>query len=293
MARRRPATVHGVCIVDKPAGMTSHDVIGLLRRRLGERRVGHAGTLDPDATGVLVVAVGSATRLLQFATATTKTYSGEVVLGVVTDTLDSSGRVTATHQMPSVSVEEARRVAAANLVGDIEQIPPMVSAIRVEGRRLHELAREGIEVDRKPRPVTVHRLDIEPGLESGVLRIEVECSAGTYIRSIAADLGRLLGGGAHLRSLRRIASGTFTIERAAPPESCELLPVETAVESLAAVTVDGSTAARIATGQVLPVWSGAGPWAVFDEQRSLLAVYEEHRAGTAKPVVVLPSVDAG
>jgi tRNA pseudouridine55 synthase len=282
-----------VCIVDKPAGMTSHDVVGLLRRRLGERRVGHAGTLDPDATGVLVVAVGSATRLLQFATATTKTYTGEVVLGVETDTLDASGRVVATHDMPIVPVEEARRVAAANLVGDIEQVPPMVSAIRVEGRRLHELAREGIEVERRARPVTVHRLDVHGGPEPHVLRIEVECSAGTYIRSIAADLGRLLGGGAHLRSLRRIASGSFTIDRAAPPESCELLPVSTAVESVAAVTVDAATADRVATGQVLPVWEGSGPWAVFGPQGDLLAVYESHRAATAKPVVVLPVVDAG
>lgn len=293
MARRRPAAVHGVCIVDKPAGMTSHDVVGLLRRRLGERRVGHAGTLDPDATGVLVIAVGMATRLLQFATATTKTYTAEVVLGIETDTLDAAGQVTATHDMGPVAIDEVRRTVADNLLGDIEQIPPMVSAIRVDGRRLHELAREGIEVERAPRPVTVHRFTVEPGPEPHVVRIEVECSAGTYIRSLAADLGRLLGGGAHLRGLRRIASGPFSVDRAADPETCPLLPVATAVESLAAVSVDASTAARIATGQILDRWDGEGPWAVFGPDGTLLAVYEAHRAGTAKPVVVLPTAAAG
>ena len=293
MARRRPASVHGVCIVDKPAGMTSHDVIGMLRRRLGERRIGHAGTLDPDATGVLVVAVGMATRLLQFATATTKTYTGEVVLGIETDTLDAAGQVTATHEMGAIAIDDVRRVVDENLLGDIEQVPPMVSAIRVEGRRLHELAREGIEVERAARPVTIHRFAVEPGPEPHVLRIEVECSAGTYIRSLAADLGHLLGGGAHLRNLRRTASGSFTIDRAAPPDNCQLLPVATVVESLAAVTVDEATASRVATGQVLDRWDGDGPWAVFAPGAALLAVYESHRAATAKPVVVLPTAAAG
>ena len=293
MARRRPASVHGVCIVDKPAGMTSHDVVGMLRRRLGERRIGHAGTLDPDATGVLVVAVGMATRLLQFATATTKTYTGEVVLGIETDTLDAAGQVTATHEMGAIAIDDVRRVVDENLLGDIEQVPPMVSAIRVEGRRLHELAREGIEVERAPRPVTIHRFAVEPGPEPHVLRIEVECSAGTYIRSLAADLGHLLGGGAHLRNLRRTASGSFTIDRAAPPDTCPLLPVATVVESLAAVTVDEATASRVATGQVLDRWDGDGPWAVFAPGAALLAVYESHRAATAKPVVVLPTAAAG
>ena len=293
MARRRPASVHGVCIVDKPAGMTSHDVVGMLRRRLGERRIGHAGTLDPDATGVLVVAVGMATRLLQFATATTKTYTGEVVLGIETDTLDAAGQVTATHEMGAIAIDDVRRVVDENLLGDNEQVPPMVSAIRVEGRRLHELAREGIEVERAARPVTIHRFAVEPGPEPHVLRIEVECSAGTYIRSLAADLGHFLGGGAHLRNLRRTASGSFTIDRAAPPDTCQLLPVATVVESLAAVTVDEATASRVATGQVLDRWDGDGPWAVFAPGAALLAVYEPHRAATAKPVVVPPTAAAG
>src|SRR5688572_30824317 len=157
MARRRPPTVHGLAVVDKPAGVTSHDVVGMVRRRLGERRVGHAGTLDPDATGVLLVGVGNATRLLRFLTALGKTYTADVVLGIETSTLDASGDVTARHDMPDVTIERARAVVAGHLTGPIMQVPPMVSALKVDGKRLHELAREGIEVERAPRPVTIHR----------------------------------------------------------------------------------------------------------------------------------------
>jgi tRNA pseudouridine55 synthase len=304
MARRKPATTHGLAIVDKPTGVTSHDVVGMLRRRFGERQVGHAGTLDPDATGVLVVAVGMATRLLRFVEKTQKEYVGEVLLGAETNTLDAAGDVTATYDMSSVTIDQARAVAAAHLTGPIRQIPPMVSAIRVDGQRLHELARQGIEIEREPRDVVVDRFDISPTDDPLVLRIEVECSAGTYIRSLAADLGTLLGGGAHLRGLRRTRVGSFTISEAAGPDDCDLLPVATAVRSLAAVTVDAPVAALIANGRVLPAWDGAGPWAVFDESERLLAVYErfdaatrpagdapapaEHRP-TAKPAVVLPA----
>ncbi len=287
MARRRPATTHGIAVVDKPAGVTSHDVVGMLRRRFGERQVGHAGTLDPDATGVLVVAVGKATRLLRFVEKTKKGYTGEVVLGAATSTLDAGGDVTGTFDMSAVTVEDARRVVADHLVGDIEQIPPMVSAIRVDGKRLHELAREGIEVDRAPRPVTIHRFDVVDWVEPGVLGIEVECSAGTYIRTLADDLGRLLGGGAHLRNLRRTHVGDFTIAEAASPEECELLAVARAVRSLSRIVVDEDTAALVANGRVLEAWDGGGPWALFDRSDELLAVYEAFR-GQAKPAVVLP-----
>ncbi len=290
MARRRPPTVHGVAIVDKPAGVTSHDVVGMLRRRFSERRVGHAGTLDPDATGVLVVALGHATRLLKYVGDTTKRYTGEVVLGVETDTLDAAGAVVATHEMGDVDIDDARRVVSEHLLGDIEQVPPMVSAIKVDGRRLHELAREGVEVERAPRPVTIHRFDVEPGTEPGVFAIDVECSSGTYVRTLAADLGRLLGGGAHLRALRRTAVGSFSIDEAAAPDECELLPVATAVRSLPAVDVDADTAELVGHGRPLDrsAWPGAGPWAVFGPGRELLAVYEPFRGALAKPSVVLP-----
>jgi tRNA pseudouridine55 synthase len=274
-------------VVDKPAGMTSHDVVAVCRRQLGERRVGHAGTLDPDATGVLLVGVGSVTRLMRFLSGADKSYTGEVVLGVETATLDAAGLVTARHDM-AVTVDDVRRAVAAHLVGSIEQVPPMVSALKVGGRRLHELAREGVEVDRAPRPVTVHRFDVAATSDPLVYRIAVDCSAGTYIRSLAADLGRLLGGGAHLRELRRTAVGTFTEAEARPLDDLELLVPRTAVRDLEAVTVDADTAARIVHGAVLdrPA-SGGGPWAMVDGDGALLAIYERHGTATAKPAVVL------
>jgi tRNA pseudouridine55 synthase len=293
MARRRPPTTHGLCIVDKPAGVTSHDVVAMLRRRFGERQVGHGGTLDPDATGVLVVAVGMATKLLRFVEKTTKRYVGEVVLGTETTTLDAAGDVTATHAMDGVTIDDARAAVADHLVGEIEQVPPMVSAIKIQGRRLHELARAGIEVDRPARPVTIHAFEITGEPEPGVLAIDVVCSPGTYVRTLAADLGRLLGGGAHLRNLRRTAVGDFTIAEAAPPDSCQLLPVDAAVRGLAPVTADANLARLVANGRVLPrpVDHGDGPWAVFGPA-GLIAVYEAFGEDEAKPSVVLPTAAA-
>ncbi len=287
MARRRPPTVHGLAVVDKPAGVTSHDVVNQLRRRFGERRIGHAGTLDPDATGVLLVGVGTVTRLLRFLTELGKTYTGEVVLGVETSTLDAAGETTATHDMAGVTVDDARRAVATHLTGDILQVPPMVSAVRVDGRRLHELAREGIEVDRVARPVTVSNFVVEPTDDPLVLQIEVTCSSGTYVRTLAADLGRLLGGGAHLRGLRRTASGSFTVAEAAPPETCELLPPSAALRDRTQVVVDDATAAFVRHGRVLPAFAGAPPWALHDQHGRLLALYDAFRTGEAKPAVVL------
>jgi tRNA pseudouridine55 synthase len=184
---------------------------------------------------------------------------------------------------------------AARLVGGIEQIPPMVSAIKIRGQRLHELARQGIEVERPPRPVTILSFEVIGEPEPGVLAIDVQCSAGTYVRTLAADLGHLLGGGAHLRNLRRTAVGDFTIDEASPPDSCELLPVDTAVRGLAAVTADANLARLVANGRVLPRPDdqGDGPWAVFGPDGTLLAVYEPFGDHEAKPSVVLPVQPAG
>ena len=291
MARRKPATTHGLCIVDKPAGVTSHDVVGMLRKRFDERQVGHAGTLDPDATGVLVVAVGMSTKLLRFIEKTTKRYEGEVVLGTETSTLDAAGEVTATHPMGQVSVEQAQAVVDEHFTGAIEQIPPMVSAIKIGGKRLHELAREGIEVERPPRPVTIHEFRVTGQPEPGVLSIDVTCSAGTYVRTLAADLGHRLGGGAHLRNLRRTAVGEFTLDEAAGPDRCDLLSVSAAVRGLAKVPADENLAALVANGRVLPrpIEMGDGPWAVFGPDDTLIAVYEAFGDAQAKPAVVLPT----
>jgi tRNA pseudouridine55 synthase len=290
MARRRPPVVHGVAVVDKPAGVTSHDVVAQLRRRFQERRIGHAGTLDPGATGVLVVGVGMVTRLLRFITEGRKRYVGEIVVGIETDTLDADGVVTAVHEKRHGDLDEARAIIAVHLLGDIEQVPPMVSALKVGGRRLYDVAREGIEIERQPRPVRVDRFDIvRESVDDGyqVLHVEVDCGAGTYVRSLAADLGRLLGSGAHLRRLRRTAVEPFTIDEAAPPEACVLLPPLEAVRALSRVTVDAAVRDAIVVGRPQTSPAGTGPWAMVSTDGELLAVYEAAADGRAKPAVVV------
>ena len=286
-------TLTGLVVVDKEAGWTSHDVVARCRRIFGQRRVGHAGTLDPDATGVLLVGLGRATRLMRFLTALPKTYVGEVVLGTATSTLDASGEVTGTWDMDTVGLADVRSAAAA-LTGAIEQVPPMVSAVKVGGRRLHALAREGIEVDRDARPVTVHRFEVAPGLEPGVFRIEVECSSGTYIRVLAADLGAALGGGAHLRNLRRTRIGSFTVEDARVVD--ELTPAVVlspaqALRDLDQVVVTAEMQQHIARGLPLdrvPLGvTGDGPWGLVDGGHRLLAVYEATETDRIRPSVVL------
>jgi len=289
--RPNEAGPHGVVVIDKPRGWTSHDVVAKARGVLGTRKIGHSGTLDPDATGVLVLGVGRATRLLRFLTELPKSYQGEIVLGTETSTLDAAGEVTATHDMTSVVAEQVA-AAAADLTGDLLQIPPMVSAIKIDGKRLHELAREGKEIERPPRPVHVGRFDIEP-LEGEPLAYacSVDCSSGTYIRSLAADLGKALGGGAHLRLLRRTSVGGFGLDQATTIEAPVLLPIGVAVAHLNEAVVDAATAAAVGHGRVLSLddlgVSGDGPWAVFDTDNELLAVYEPHERG-GKPTVVIP-----
>jgi tRNA pseudouridine55 synthase len=283
----------GLAVIDKAAGWTSHDVVAKARGHLGTRKVGHSGTLDPDATGVLLLGVGKVTRLLKYLGYPQKHYQGVVVLGTATSTLDASGEVTGQWDMASVG-REAVEAQAAALTGEIMQIPPMVSAVQVEGKRLHELARQGIEVDRKPRKVTVHSFTVGEALAPGRFPIEVVCSSGTYIRSLAADIGTALGGGAHLRDLRRTAIGSFTVDQGVAIEALtpeHLLTPAQAMRDLASITVDGDLVAAIGHGKQLPLdalgASGLGPWAVVDEAGALLAVYEPHRTGTAKPSVVL------
>ena len=264
------------------------------RRQLGTKKVGHAGTLDPDATGVLLLGVGRATRLLKFLTALPKSYACEVVLGTETSTLDDSGAVTATHDMAGVTLDRARAATVA-LTGDILQVPPMVSAIQVGGRRLHELAREGIEVERAARPVTVHRFDVVAKVGPGVLAVEVECSSGTYVRTLAADLGTALGGGAHLRALHRTAIGPFDGAVARPLEEAALQPASTAVAWMDGVAVDEATAdlvrrgrRLVRTGQAV-TFDGDGPWAVHDGSTGdLLAVYRSAGEQAVPDVVLAP-----
>jgi tRNA pseudouridine55 synthase len=290
----------GLAVVDKPAGWTSHDVVAKLRGVLGTRKVGHAGTLDPDATGVLLVGVGTVTRLLRWLSASSKAYTCEVVLGVETATHDAAGEVVATHDMGAVTPADVAAVLD-RFRGDIDQVPPMYSAVQVGGRRLHELARAGEEVARAPRRVHVERLEVAATPDPLVYRLDVECSAGTYVRTLAADIGTALGGGAHLRALRRTRSGSFTLDDAVALDAVAVDGLRSPAEALRhldAVTVDGDVRIAVGHGKVLPgdtlgvgVGGGDGPWRVLDAAGDLLAVYERHKGDTVKPAVVLPTAN--
>jgi tRNA pseudouridine55 synthase len=262
----------------------------------GQRRVGHAGTLDPDATGLLLVGLGRFTRMLRFVQGLPKSYVGEVVLGTATSSLDASGEVTGTWDMSGVTVEDAR-AAASRFTGRIQQVPPMVSAIKVGGTRLHTLARQGVEIEREPRWVTVDRFDVSevPG-EPGVFSIEVDCSTGTYVRSLAADLGEALGGGAHLRGLRRTHVGSFGLQEAHRLD--ELAPAHVltpaqGLRDLDRLEVGSEVARRVAHG--LPVdrasagVEGTGPYAVVDRAGRLMAVYESTGSDRIVAACVLAS----
>ena len=274
--------IDGLVVVDKEPGWTSHDVVAKLRGRFRQKRIGHSGTLDPDATGVLLVGLGRVTRLLKYLTDLPKTYTGEVVLGVATSTLDASGEVTGEWDMSGVTLDAAQ-AAAATLTGPILQVPPMVSAVKVGGKRLHELARAGVEVEREARPVTVHRFDVRASDDPSVLAVEVECSSGTYIRTLAADLGTALGGGAHLRNLRRTAIGSFTVADAKLLEAVgddDVRSPSVALRDYPSVEIDADQLVLVGHGRPVPGLP-TGTVALLHDG-DLVAVYED-----GKPSVVL------
>ena len=220
----------GILLVDKPAGWTSHDVVGRLRRMTGQRRIGHSGTLDPMATGLLVVFLGRATRAVEFAEGHDKAYTALLRPGVVTDTLDTTGAVLATS--PERPTRSELETALGAFRGEIEQLPPMYSSLKHNGKKLYEIARAGGEVERKPRPVTIYRLECT-GERDGDFVLEVECSKGTYIRTLCDDIGRALGCGACMSGLRRTRAGGFDVRDALTIEEIErrgaencLMPVD-------------------------------------------------------------------
>jgi tRNA pseudouridine55 synthase len=287
--------VDGVLVCDKPAGLTSHDVVARVRRLAGQRRVGHGGTLDPPATGVLVMALGRATRLLPFLPTEPKRYLAEVAFGAETDTLDAAGTVTATAAADGVDTERLR-AAMAGFLGPQEQVPPMVSAIKVAGERLYAKARRGEEVERAPRPIVIHDLELL-GLTQGerpVATIAVVCSGGTYVRSLAADLGRSLGTLAHLASLRRTAVGRFaeadaqTLEELAEPGRLEaaVLDPAAAMASTATRALTPAEASALANGRALDPTGHGDPVAALGPDGRLVAVIQDS-AGRARPKVVL------
>jgi tRNA pseudouridine55 synthase len=280
----------GLVVVDKPAGLTSHDVVARLRRILGTRKVGHAGTLDPMATGVLVCGVGRGTKLLGHLALDTKAYTATVRLGAATTTDDAEGEVVATADASRVD-DAAIAAGIAALTGPILQVPSSVSAIKVDGRRAYARVRAGEEVVLPPRPVTVSAFTLL-ARRGPDLDVAVECSSGTYIRALARDLGSGLGVGGHLTALRRTRVGPFHLEHARTLPELEAepglsLPLADAVAvAFTRRDVDAGAAADLAHGRPLPATGLPGVYGVFAPDGRVLALVAE-RDGAARPVVVL------
>jgi tRNA pseudouridine55 synthase len=274
----------GLLLIDKPKGITSHDAVDAVRRSLGVRRVGHAGTLDPMATGLLLMGVGRATRLLRFFGALDKEYEGTGRLGQETDTLDADGRVIRTSLV--VATEEDVRREAASLIGEIRQRPPSFSAVKVGGRRLHRAARAGTALEAPERTVRVDSFDIS-GFDGRDFEFRVVCSGGTYVRSLIAAVGEALGSGGHLLRLVRTRIGPFRLSDARPPDDPgPLLTMEQAVAHLPRMDLSEDEAVAARHGRALGPPEGPGFHAAFDPEGRLVGVYRD--CGTkACPEVVL------
>lgn len=279
----------GLVVVDKPGGMTSHDVVARVRRALGTRKVGHAGTLDPMATGVLVLGVNRATRLLGHLMLTEKGYDATIRLGASTTTDDAEGEVVATAATDHLTEAQVRKALAA-FVGEIDQKPTAVSAIKVDGKRAYQRVREGEDVDLPARRVTIHDLEVLEVRGSDV-DISVRCSSGTYVRAIARDVGAVLGVGGHLVALRRTAVGPFDLSVARTLEDLaehpSVLPIADAARAtFPAVDLDEASADHVRVGRALDLaLPGPGEHALFAPDGTFLALYEQSGSG-ARPVAV-------
>lgn len=300
MTAQKQAAVAGVLNVDKPKGITSHDVVARVRRLAGQRRVGHAGTLDPLATGVLIVCLGAATRLAEYLADRDKTYRAVVQFGTETDTWDADGQVIEERDWQALDLERILSVLPS-LQGAIRQVPPMYSALKRDGRPLYELARKGIAVEREPRAVHIYSLDVLDWTPPE-LTLDVRCSKGTYVRSLAHDLGAALETGAHLAGLARRAVGDFTLDDAVPLSTLEvagpdwrewLISPAMAVHHLPGVVVDEPGAADIAHGRSVEIDHAVeGQRArALDQDGGLLAILvPDTVAGRWRPVKVFSSV---
>jgi tRNA pseudouridine55 synthase len=286
--------VDGLVIVDKPGGMTSHDVVARLRRLTGTRRVGHGGTLDPMATGVLVAGVGKATRLLGHLALTEKEYLATIRLGQATDTCDAEGQIISGAPAGAVTLA-AVRAAAAPLTGEIQQVPPAISAVKVAGTRAYRLARAGTTPVLAPRVVTVRSFCVLSERRAGDLLdvdVTVTCSSGTYIRALARDLGESLGVGGHVTVLRRTRAGPYDLSLARTLDQLEaelsLIPLaRAAADAFPSRQLTSEEARRLAHGARLPggAAAGPGPVAAFAPDGTLIALVEE-KDGQTRPVVV-------
>jgi tRNA pseudouridine55 synthase len=276
----------GVLLVDKPAGITSHDAVAMVRRTLNTKKVGHSGTLDPLATGLLVIGVGRATRLLRFLAEFPKLYEGTGVLGVTTTTLDADGEVVG---RSPVEVSDGRlRQVMAGLTGDIEQRPPAYSAVKVGGETLYRAARSGRSVEAPPRGVHVYAFKLRR-LDTPRFDFRVRCSGGTYVRSLVAEVGDALGCGAHLAALRRTAIGPFRVEDAsAPDDPGSLLPVEAAVAHLAVVTLHPEEAKVAVHGTCLGPAGITGPYRAVAPDGTLIGIYRDDGAKAVPEVILAP-----
>ena len=281
--------VDGLVVVDKPAGLTSHDVVARVRRLAGTRRVGHAGTLDPMATGVLVLGVGRATRLLGHLAGHDKEYDATIRLGATTTTDDAEGEVVATADATAVT-DAAIAEHLAGLVGDLLQVPAAVSAVKVDGRRAYQRVRAGEQVELAARPVHVAAFDLLTR-RGNDLDVHVQCSTGTYVRALARDVGAALGVGAHLTALRRTRVGAFTLAEAATLDQLAddfvMTPLAAAVAAaFPRWDVTADDARRLAFGQRLaPVGLDSGPVGAFAPDGAVVAIVEE-RDGAVRPVAV-------
>jgi len=282
----------GILVIDKPSGMTSHDVVDAVRRLTGIKKVGHAGTLDPMATGVLVVCLGQATRVVEYLMDSDKVYEAQVRLGVTTDTHDAQGKVTGTFEV-NVTEEQVRQ-ALSSFVGCIQQVPPMYSALKRYGTPLYELARRGVTMKRRPRSVTIYGialLDLAPPQ----FTVRVICSRGTYIRALARDLGERLGCGAHLTRLTRLASGRLTLDEAVSLDELakvfaqgtweELLrPLDEALLDFPAMIVDAEAERHIRHGQQVEGAAPPGLCRAYSPDGKFIAILEhDPRTGFWQP----------
>ena len=283
-------TVSGVLLVDKPPGPSSNAVLQRTKRLLGATRAGHTGTLDPLASGLLVVAIGEATKFSGALLDADKSYRARVKLGERTATGDAEGEVLARSQ--SIPAHADLLAVLDRFRGDIEQVPPAHSAIKHLGRPLYAYARKGVPVLRSPRRIAIRRLELE-SLEGSTAVLRVECSKGTYIRTLAEDIGEALGCGAHVAALERTAVGRFRLDQATALHALEalslgarrgrLLPAETLVGDRPRVTIESQAVAKFRQGQALPVDHAGGGVAVFDREGSFLGIGEVDANGTLRP----------
>ncbi|MBS1720486.1 MAG: tRNA pseudouridine(55) synthase TruB [Armatimonadetes bacterium] len=283
----------GVLPLDKTLGGTSHDVVATIRRRLGLRRVGHAGTLDPLGTGLLVVAVGPATRFLQFLPLEPKEYLAEVEFGSATTTYDKEGEVSFSGDLPADFNKRLDQVVEQHL-GLIEQLPPMYSAVKVNGRALYDYARKGQEIERTPRRVHIGEVEVL-GIEGNVAKMRIVCSGGTYIRTLAHDMGQSMGCGAHLASLRRTQVGKFRIEQAVPVDSVtaeDLIPLRQALHPMPMIQLVPEQVRMVREGRQLRLIAPAESKHVglLDEFGEVFSV-ARYQAGVAQPECVIPKLD--